>query len=1243
MPTSPSSVQDPAYFPKPKTYEEDTNAEKKTLKGKNILWTGALKTLSGATKRQKRQKDGEEQCLEEAVEDLIEAARREAFHQGSHLTDGKGDSQPVSTVQGMGAFENKGSSQSFHRAVRSSFEHLFKVRSEGCNIGSLGPLIWDVLKDVENENNFRRPQSTASSKSIFPLAATGPQVGMSETETFLQGLLASLNSLHGVSASGKDNAASKRAVKRLGELVAASGILQENIPEIKFEEFWTYRGLSYDGEEVKVAKRIRWESIEPSLPKEVGQLNLVDFCSDGVLHYVQNFAEYLVPPDEMVIGKTPSVMIDPDDWHEIAHGLVDRGLCVVRKQSELFHVGGSPLLSGLFAVSKQEFQGNTEICRLIMNLKPVNSVCMGLTGDTPTLPSITGMGTMYLADDEVLLTSSEDVRCFFYLFSLPEAWIPFMGFGRAVPDDLKPPECQEAAFLCSRVLPMGFVNSVAIAQHVHRRVVHLSLDKFGGHLGADSELRRDRIFSSSNHLFRVYLDNFDELERVDRRTAELIRGTPSEVVQVLRETYLEMGLPRHPKKGVQRELKAEVQGAWIDGELGIVSAKPSKIAKYVALGLELLGRGKASQRELQVVGGGFVYISMFKRPLLCGLNQIWQMIVELETVGSNVRVWLRREVMCEIIRFIGLIPLAFMNLRAYYDEMVSVSDASTSGGGFCASRGMTPFGLAASMSNVRGDLHEELGFPPVLSIGLFDGIGALRVALDCLGIPLSGHISVETNPEAHRVVEAFFPETLWIQDVAKIDEEMVKEWSLTFSNVGLIIVGSGPPCQGVSGLNWDRKGALKDCRSALFKHVPRVVGLLRRAFPWAQVHHLTESVASMDSEDCHVMNNEFNNQPWYIDASGISLCHRPRLYWLSWEVVPGDGAWLGWGNDGRLPILGEVQLEAQVDPRCYLESGWEMPAGKALPTFTTSRPSSTPLRRPAGLKQCQAHELHRWEEDLHRFPPYQYMDVHTLQHRSSGIRRVASVEEREAILGFPANYTRQCLPKSQHDTTVHRDCRLSLLGNTWSVPVIAWLLSHLFHILGFTEALTAQDVVNRLEPGRGQSLQSILLRPPLQHSTATFPSSVLLTKKLCSLVSLKGEDLLLQSQGEAPVKFQRLRSSIPSKLWRWRIISGWRWTGDPEHINVLELRAVLTSIKWRVDQMKQNDLRCIHLVDSLVCLHALTRGRSSSRKMRRTLMRINSYLLVSGLQPLWGYVSTHDNPADRPSRRGCKKKWLKRK
>lgn len=100
---------------------------------------------------------------------------------------------------------------------------------------------------------------------------------------------------------------------------------------------------------------------------------------------------------------------------------------------------------------------------------------------------------------------------------------------------------------------------------------------------------------------------------------------------------------------------------------------------------------------------------------------------------------------------------------------------------------------------------EPVDVSQVLTVGLFDGIGGLRVAADALGWNVVGHISVETSDSAARVVESRFPSTIRVSDVRQVNPEMVKEWALKFSQVSLILLGAGPPCQGVSGLNASKK------------------------------------------------------------------------------------------------------------------------------------------------------------------------------------------------------------------------------------------------------------------------------------------------------------------------------------------------------------------------------------------------------------------------------------------------------
>ena len=109
-------------------------------------------------------------------------------------------------------------------------------------------------------------------------------------------------------------------------------------------------------------------------------------------------------------------------------------------------------------------------------------------------------------------TSSEDLRCFFYLFRTPPAWTKFMAFGKEAPRCLVPPgEDSKRWFLAGRVLPMGYLNSVGIAQHIHRAGIQKSIGSVKGLGLTIQELRRDRCFSGFPNLFRVYLDSRDHV------------------------------------------------------------------------------------------------------------------------------------------------------------------------------------------------------------------------------------------------------------------------------------------------------------------------------------------------------------------------------------------------------------------------------------------------------------------------------------------------------------------------------------------------------------------------------------------------------------------------------------------------------------------------------------------------------------------------------------------------------------
>ena len=143
-----------------------------------------------------------------------------------------------------------------------------------------------------------------------------------------------------------------------------------------------------------------------------------------------------------------------------------------------------------------------------------------------------------------------------------------MGFAREVPPEGLPAGYSGTGWhLVSRVLPMGFINSVAIAQHVHRRVIQQALGGERQLAGRQQEIRRDRHQSTAPHQYRVYLDNYDELHKVDRALAETLRGTPSAWTLAVRETYQQLGLHVIARKASLNKCKLKcrepgLMGTW---------------------------------------------------------------------------------------------------------------------------------------------------------------------------------------------------------------------------------------------------------------------------------------------------------------------------------------------------------------------------------------------------------------------------------------------------------------------------------------------------------------------------------------------------------------------------------------------------------------------------------------------------------------------------------------------------------
>ena len=87
-----------------------------------------------------------------------------------------------------------------------------------------------------------------------------------------------------------------------------------------------------------------------------------------------------------------------------------------------------------------------------------------------------------------------------------------------------------------------------------------------------------------------------------------------------------------------------------------------------------------------------------------------------------------------------------------------------------------------------------------------------------------------------------------------------------------------------------------------------------------------------------------------------------------------------------------------------------------------------------------------------------------------------------------------------------------------------------------------------------------------------------------------------------------------------------------DHINALELRAIIQALEWRVFHRKEEKLRVFHLTDSYVCMSVISKGRSSSAMLKPLLQRLSALLLAFDLYLLVGHVESLDNPTDHDSR-----------
>ena len=401
-----------------------------------------------------------------------------------------------------------------------------------------------------------------------------------------------------------------------------------------------------------------------------------------------------------------------------------------------------------------------------------------------------------------------------------------------------------------------------------------------------------------------------------------------------------------------------------------------------------------------------------------------------------------------------------------------------------------------------------------------------------------------------------------------------------------------------------------------------------------KVKYLAENVAPMAKSECQKITDTMGVQPYSLNCSDAVPTQRPRLAWCPEEL---EGALQGLTFEYK-DFWTEVKAVAEYPQLSqWASSGSQWPGGEqhyVLPTALKSIKRRRPPPVPAGYDRCDWDTLARWESDSFRFPTYHYLDRFLFW--TGDKWRLANSGEKERLLGYGSGHTEVCYSASLIKQSLEKweDERLSLLGDSFSI--YSFVIPAAAMCKKFLGNLKYSDLAKRMGMAPGCSLD-VRLSCPLQlplsygeHKQCDEDSMRTMNKLLLRRTNHTGSDVRIAT-GEFLNPKAVVRQSIQAGWWKWTPVFSRKWK-HRDHINLLELRSILLSVKYHVQHLKHRQARIFHLTDSYVCMSIISKGRSGSLQLNRVLRQLNAMLLGYGLYLVIAHVESSENPTDEASR-----------
>lgn len=275
-------------------------------------------------------------------------------------------------------------------------------------------------------------------------------------------------------------------------------------------------------------------------------------------------------------------------------------------------------------------------------------------------------------------------------------------------------------------------------------------------------------------------------------------------------------------------------------------------------------------------------------------------------------------------------------------------------------------------------------------LSLFDGMSCGQIALNRIGIKYDNYFASEVDKHAIAVTQHNYPNTIQLGDVTNV-------FAKDLPKIDLLIGGS--PCQDISNLNKFKLGLGGD-KSSLFYQYWRI---------WNEAnpkYFLLENVVGK-KDAINAITNLMKVKPIRISSNWVSAQNRMRYYWTNIPV-------------NTLPIKKNIKLidvlDECVDEKYFLTNGrlnWLLGESgqKSLKSkFTTLNPLRASCLTKRGEKSWNCNYV-----------------------TDNGRIRKLTPSECEKLQTVPIGYT----------AIVEDVNRYEMLGNGWTVDIIAHILKHM--------------------------------------------------------------------------------------------------------------------------------------------------------------------------------------------------------